>query len=189
MRPDQVHSYLMQILHETENQLEYQTMLRFVWNEFFAYQISFLENENDSDLDYMQEFEKTVRLWQKVQIICKKSDLSGWEVTSFEKLHHWLVQLIDWLIKRLCDAEFCPTFREGLRNYKKILKILQKPKNAPVYQTLYRSQKLFIHQFQQTYLQDQETCLRDSYRILSDLETEYLPEDFAYNTIFCELAL
>ncbi|MDE6087564.1 MAG: hypothetical protein K2G25_04190, partial [Oscillospiraceae bacterium] len=35
------------------------------------------------------------------------------------------------------------------------------------------------------YLQDQETCLRDSYRILSDPETEYLPEDFAYNTIFC----
>ncbi|MDE5769178.1 MAG: hypothetical protein K2H82_07305, partial [Oscillospiraceae bacterium] len=182
--PDQVHSCLMQILHETENQLEYQTMLRFLWNEFFAYQIQF-DSDSNSDPDYMQEFEKTVRLWEKVQVICKQSNLSGWEVSSRKKLHHWLVRLIGWLIERLCNAEFCPTFRECLRNYQRILRILQKPKNAPLYQDHDLYPKLLLHKFQQAYLQEQETCLRDGYRILSDPETAYLPEDLAYYTVFC----
>ncbi|MDE7122244.1 MAG: hypothetical protein K2O42_08805 [Oscillospiraceae bacterium] len=183
MRPEQEHSFLMQILHETENQLEYQTMLHFLWNEFFACQMQF---DFDSDPDSMQEFETIVRLWEKVRVIrkkCQKSELSDYELASVEKLQHWFIQLIHWLIEKLCDAKFCPTFRECLQNYKKILRILQKQKNEPIYHALY--QTLQIHVFQQTYLQDQETCLRDSYRILSDPETAYLPEDLAYYTAFC----
>lgn len=184
MRPEQAHSSLMQILHESENQLEYEAMLRFLWQEIFAYPVEFPEDSDfHQDLDLMQDFEKTVRLWEKFRRICQQPKPSGWEIMAQEKLHQWLVSRMDSLIKQLCDAGSCLTFRECLKNYQKILRILQKHKNASIYHALY--QRLLLHKFQQAYLQDQEAYLRDAYRILSDHGTAYLPEDLEYYSNFC----
>ena len=182
MRPDQEKSCLMQILHQTENLLEYRTMLQFVTETFFHYPLQ-LEEISDSNPDDMQEFEKTVRLWQKVQQAFQRKKLPGWELSSQKKLHHWLIQQIFGLIQQLCDLKYCKTFDALFVHYKKILAILQKEKNAGIYQDLY--EKLYLHNFHTSDPAGKKSYLRNSFRVLSDTETDYLSEDRRYYTEIC----
>lgn len=172
---EQSGSYFLQLLHQSENALEYMILWKFIWKEFFQYEPK-LSIENQEN--FIHKFQEIIRLWNKIQKLAQKSELSETELVCQHKLNDWIFCFIDYLLQNLYEEEI---FSEQLHDYKKILHLLQKEKHAEIYQIL--QDKLYFHQMHNT--TEKIAYLQEGFQILSDTETDYLPEDKAYYTRLC----
>ena len=171
--------YLMQLLHQSENPIEYKTMLKFTWKEFFNnYELKLPVLYNYPEENFVQECNEMAKLWGKIQQFAQEFQLSNTELRYQDKLNNWIICLIRYSIQKLYDEE---SFPKLLENYKKILNLLQKEKNTGIYQELYDD--LYLQSMHnQT---NQINYLQESFIILSDKDTNYLPEDKNYYTQVC----
>ena len=168
--------YLMQLLHQSENPIEYKIMLKFTWKEFFNYEFKLPSFYNYPD--FIQECHEMIKLWNKIQESAEEFQLSDIELGYHKKLNNLIIYLMQYSIQKLYDEE---NFSKLLDDYKKILNLFQKNENTEIYHALYD----YLY-FQSMHKKTNELAyLQESFHILSDNRTNYLPEDKTYYTQVC----